>query len=237
MRYMIWLPVVAMLASFSASAQGIMGDVLSGNLVSPAVGAYAWYDLTDTATKKTMYVRQAIVGEEKVDKKKGYWVETEIVPQVGYPSVYKMLLTGPASDVANVHKIVAREGNGKPEEIPVAKPENAPKSAEPERKSLGKESLPTEQGALEAEHFEWEENGHKTDLWLNESVPPMGIVKMTAPEGSMLLRRWGTGGPDGQSAMDRAAPAPPETGSEDVKVQVEAPAKKNFKGKSSNEKK
>jgi hypothetical protein len=94
----------------AAEGQGVISDVFSGSLVNPKVGAWAWYDINggltaDGGVIRLGAMRLAIVGEEKVRDKQGYWLEMEYVPSVGYPSVYKMLLTGPAKDPANVHKM------------------------------------------------------------------------------------------------------------------------------------
>jgi len=94
----------------AAQGQGVISDVFSGSLVNPKVGAWAWYDINggrtaDGGVIRLGAMRLAIVGEEKVRDKQGYWLEMEYVPSVGYPSVYKMLLTGPAKDPANVHKM------------------------------------------------------------------------------------------------------------------------------------
>ena len=56
----------------------------------------------------------------------------------------------------------------------------------------------------------------------------MGIVKMTSPDGELLLTRYGEGGRDAESAMDRQAP---EDTSNNVSVRVNKGPKKNFKGK------
>ena len=63
----------------------------------------------------------------------------------------------------------------------------------------------------------------------------MGIVRMIAPEGEMLLRRYGKGGKDGLSALDNPdLQALPED-SKDVRVHVEGRATRNFTGRTQNE--
>ncbi len=216
----VWLAMAMIgVSALSASAQGIIGDVLSGTLVKPEVGDFAWYDLTDKTEDKRYYLRQAIVGAEKVKRKKGYWVETEVIPQVGYPAIYKMLLTGPASDPKHVHRVLLREGRNPVQEIPVDRNAKAEKEPEVTRTSLGKEPISLPDGSvIEADHLEIKSEGEKTDIWISDMVPPMGIVRLVSPDGELMLRRYGRGGSDGESAIDRA-PATPDHES-GVKVRV-----------------
>jgi len=217
---MIRILLVAAMLGLSvaaAQAQGIVGDVLSGKLVSPEVGVFAWYDLTDKTEDKHYYLRQAIVGEEKVKRKKGYWVETEVIPQVGYPAIYRMLLTGPASDPKNVHRVELQEGRGPVQIIPVDK--DAKPEKEPERASLGTEEVTLADGTkIETEHLEIKSAGEKTDIWVSDDVPPMGIVRMVSPDGELILRRHGQGGKDGESAIGRPVPTPESDSGVKVKV-------------------
>ena len=81
-----------------APGQELLGDVFSGKLINPEVGVWASYELTDKSNGAKYFMRQAIVGSEQVKKKDGFWVETEVRPMQGFPTVYKMLITGPASD-------------------------------------------------------------------------------------------------------------------------------------------
>lgn len=215
----------------AAAAQGIVGDVFSGKLIKPEVGVYAWYDLKDNATNQKFLLRQAVVGEEKAGLKKGYWVETQIIPEIGFPSIYKMLLTGPASDTKNVHKIIVKEGQKAPVEIPLdsSQKESEDTGTKETRESLGKEKITTAQGEIEADHVlitKSMENTaagqQKVEVWLNDEVRPMGIVKMTSSSGDLVLQRYGKGGPDGTSAIDTLKqsedPTAPTT---NVKVNVE----------------
>jgi len=181
-------------------AQGILSDLMSGKLIAPRVGVYAWYTLTDRATGKKFFLRQAVVGDEKVKRKDGYWLETELVPEVGFPSIYKMLLTGPASNPENVHRLLVREGNGAIQEVDVTAVEKAETRSEP-REAVGVETLTLPAGEIEAEHYVVEEEGTKTELWISETIPPMGLVKMVNGEGELVLQRFGEGGKDGQSAL------------------------------------
>ena len=216
----------------SAHGQGLVGDILAGKLVSPEVGTWAWYDLTDATTGQSFVMRIAIVGEKKVRRKDGFWLELEVVPLVGYRSVYKMLLTGPASDPKNIHKVLQRSGREEVQELPVdQEPVEAPEEEKPpERKLLGEEELSTVGGPVRTEHYALVEADRKIEVWLNEKVCPTGLVRMKSPEGELMLRNYGKGGPEARSVIND----PPVPGANDVDldVRVDVQVERNPKPKS-----
>lgn len=217
--------------SSGAMAQGLLADVFAGKLIEPEVGVYAWYELTDAESSMKFFLRQAIIDEEKVKRKDGFWVETELTPQVGYPMIYKMLITGPAYEAGNVHKIIFKEGNDDPQEIPVD-PEmfTGARPDEGKREALPAETLTIDGNELVCEHFRVDQEGEVTEVWLNNTVRPIGVVKMTTPQGTLQLQRFGKGGPDAASAFDRVPP-PGHEGKPDIEVHVggQEPTK-NFGG-------
>jgi hypothetical protein len=196
-------------ATASARAQGVVGDLLGGKLVNPKVGQWAWYDLLDTKGGQKYVVRQAIVGEEQVDRKTGYWVEFEIVPEVGFKAVYKMLLTGPAGDPGNVHRVIEKSGVDPAEEVRSTTSASrldtsagdASGGARAKRKSLGMEPIATLDGPVRAEHFEVVDGDRTMHLWVNEVVTPCGVVKLKVPDGEMTLRNYGAGGDFAKSVI------------------------------------
>lgn len=241
---------VLLLAFFCSMAkgQGIISDVFSGKLVNPKAGAWARYSVTKGKAEPGRWdlvgtIRLAIVGEEKVGDKPGYWLETEYVPSVGDPSVCKMLLTGPANDPANVHKVFRREGLEKKQQLPI-KPEGDDKkgrSAPPEGKKDDSAVAPPKpakepdgklvvgegesvfrivSGVIVAQHYEAKNGDKKIDLYMNESVCPMGIVRLESEDGNLLLDDYGTGGPGARSVIDDPPPAAGKNAKESVKVDV-----------------
>ncbi|NLN92136.1 MAG: DUF3108 domain-containing protein [Candidatus Hydrogenedens sp.] len=215
--------------AFSAAGQGVFQDIMAGTLINPEKGVYSWYELKDAEDGRTLFVRQAIVDEKKVQGKKGYYLETEIIPEVGFPVIYKMLLTGPATQKENVHEIIVREGFNEPEKIALDSLESPDDDqAEAVRTSLGTETVVTPAGEIQAERFSIEQAGETTEVWISDSVRPMGIVKMISQDGELLLSRSGQGGEDGESALNRLAP---EEMSPDVKVRVETGPSRNFSGR------
>jgi len=220
-----------------ASAQGMMSDLLLGKLVNPQVGAYAWYTLKDQATGQEYFLRQAIVGTEKIKRKEAWWLETELVPKIGFSSVYKMLLTGPASEPDNVKRLLVREGNGAVQEISMENGGDWEDEKDIPRESAGIESITLPAGDIQAEHYIVKDGEPPTEIWISEQVPPMGLVKMKNSEGELTLQRFGNGGKDGQSAIptnpnetgesagvaDDPATEQPEEAEAEATVQPDAP--------------
>ena len=218
----LFLLTVSLLFTANATAQqGVIGDVLSGKLVKPKVGQWVWYELTDAATGRRFSLRQAIVDKEKVKRKTGYWVEMEIIPQLGYRSVYKLLLTGPAGDPEHVHRVIVREGRQPPREIPLPEnPQDSPPTPEPERRPLGKEEVETGKGPIEAEHIEIVDGDKTSEVWVNDDVRPMGIVRMQSADGELVLRDYGEGGENARSVMDDDPGPAPEAPATTPRIEV-----------------
>ncbi len=238
-----------LLLSLQASAQSGMASIFSGDLVKPETGVYAWYEVSERATGKKYLVRHAVVGEENVKGKKGYWLEVEIIPQIGFPTIYKILLTGPAADPKNVHRLYIREGNNKIEEITPETSATEETPTEEKRETLGTETVTLPNNTLQVEHVKVTRGDHSIELWLSDAIPPLGIARMQSEEGEMVLQTFGKGGPDGQSKLNLSAQsvAPsqkepsstaevPATPPSDREQQTpEPPRKKNFGAKKKHE--
>jgi hypothetical protein len=223
----IALFIIMCLGGVTAHGQGMLSDMMSGKLVKPEVGAFAWYNLTDSATKQAYFLRQAIVGTERIKRKTAYWLETELVPKVGFPSVYKMLLTGPASNPKNVHRLLLREGQGGVQEIEVDRTQRGEEGSEVPRTSKGMESITLASGEIETEHFVIDDPEGEIEIWVSDLVKPMGLVRMITPLGELMLQRYGVGGKDGESAFPepRAQEEAAEEFHEDTKP------RNNFRGR------
>ncbi|MBI2423128.1 MAG: hypothetical protein HYV27_09890 [Candidatus Hydrogenedentes bacterium] len=217
----------------AAWAQDLLGSVLSGDLVDPKPGTYAWYELSGKEADGKMYLRIALVGSEKVKRKTGYWIETELVPAVGFSSVYKMLLTGPANKTENVHRLIVKEGERPAEEVPIDVTGDEAEAAPEERESLGPEEVRYAGGTIPATKVRVSSGDQSIELWLNETVKPMGIVRMVSPQGELVLQRFGEGGKDGTSAIVLPGEGVKPEPERKFKVEVEDGATKNFSGRKS----
>jgi len=225
--------VLAVAVTGAATAQGVFSDVMSGALIEPEVGVFAWYELKDTQTAQRLFMRQAIVGKRQVGGKTGYYLETEVMPEVGFPIIYRMLLTGPATDPANVHEIMVKDGTQPVEHLSLDILEEDDDEQEAAlRESLGKEMLKTPAGEIECEHFTITRGENANEVWLNDDVRPMGIVKMVGADGELILTRFGKGGPDAESAIERKLR---EQEADDLKVEVSPGHSRNFSGKTTAE--
>ena len=193
--------MLVLAGSLSTHAQSLMSDLMSGKLVNPEVGVFAWYTLTDAKGEREYFLRQAVVGTEKVNRKEAFWLETELVPKVGYPSVYKMLLTGPAQDPKNVHRLIVREGQGPAQEVEVDRSQKMESTGETARNSTGMETVSIPGEEIASEHFVMEDDKGNTEIWVSDKIRPMGLVRMKSPEGELILQRYGVGGNDGKSAI------------------------------------
>jgi hypothetical protein len=191
-----------------AWTQGALADFLAGDLVNPKVGQWAWYDIAEKSSGLTYSVRQAIVGAEKVGKKPGWWFEMEVVPPVGYAQVYRMLLTGPAGDPKNIHKMIVEDGQNPAREIAVDSTDaEAGPMQTATRKLVGTETVKYLKGTIEAEHYVFETAAGNVDVWINDKVAPTGIVRIASDGGDLILREFGEGGEEGTSpAIKRQGP-------------------------------
>ncbi len=188
-----------------AQAQNVINDLLSGKLNDPKVGQWVWYILKDKDGQVICSVRQAIVGEEKVGSKQGHWVEFEIVPNVGYKSVYKLLVVGPASDPRNVKRLIHKLGLDPIQEIEVTPDMLASsETGRAKRKSLGMDTVETGSGLIRGEHLEVTQGDRTIHLWVSPEIKPSGIIKLQTDEGEMVLRNYGVDGEYGRSALDES---------------------------------
>ncbi len=197
---------VALFAIFSAAtagAQGALTELLAGKLVDPEVGQWALYDLYNADGQIVLGLRQAVVGEEDVGRKHGYWVELELVPKEGLRTIYRMLLTGPANDPKNVHQVWTKSELDEPKqlELDTESLKQLAGGKKPKRKKMERETIQTEGGPVEAMHYRYITEEGDVSLWHNDDVLPTGLVRFTSKNGEVLLRSYGMGGRYGMSAM------------------------------------
>ncbi len=218
--YGVWAVAVCMALAWAGpvSAQNMAGDLLAGNLVDPRVGQWAWYDLLDDDGEVQFIIRQAIVDRERIGRETAYWLEFEIIPAVGFRTVYAVLLTGPASDPRNIHRIRMKFGADDVEEVPVDADDLVPETRRPHRESKGVEDVLTGSGFIRAERLEISEPDRTLHVWVNNRVLPTGVVRMETEDGEMVLRSFGVGGRYAESALEREEEEiiPPEPGETDV---------------------
>ena len=116
-----------------------------------------------------------------------------------------MLLTGPANDPANIHKMMRREGTQPVEEVPLKDIKDSlsgeSKPPEPERTLVGQEEVKLDSGPISAEHYTLAQGDRTFDVWLNDKVKPMGLVRLKSDQGDLILKNYGTSGREARSVI------------------------------------
>lgn len=185
-----------------AIAQSFMEDLFKGKMLSSEPGVWAIYEIIDKSTKTHVLLRQAITGTEKIEENTtALWLESEIIPTEGFPSVYRFLISYDKNGKEKIHKIIIREGANPPQNITTETiPEN---TGTPSKKNLiGEEEIEFKNGKIKAKHYRIVEENTEKEIWLNEDVKPLGIVKLSTNEGEMILLKYGKGGEESKSAID-----------------------------------
>ncbi|HKW89052.1 MAG TPA: hypothetical protein VJN21_09865 [Candidatus Acidoferrales bacterium] len=146
---------VAILGS-PAQAQFRMRPPAISGVWNPTVGSGAEYEMDTERGKTTMEV--AVVGQETVDGKDGYWLETSFTPpNMPNEIVVKMFYYRDGDDLVITHRIM-QMGGGQPMEMPEMMQRGDPskpvvidirKNAD----DLGSESVTTPAGTFTCQHF------------------------------------------------------------------------------------
>ncbi len=186
-------------------AQSFIEELFRGKLISSEPGVWAIYEITDKSTHTSVLLRQAITDIEKIDEKTtGIWLESEIIPLEGFPSVYRFLISYDSNRKEKIHKIVIREGADAPQNIDTSTmPEvNMNQDNSSKKKLIDEKEVEYKNGKIKAKHYRIEENNKSKEVWLNDEVKPLGLVKLSTNEGDMILFKFGKGGDEGKSALD-----------------------------------
>jgi len=182
-------------------AQSFMEDLFKGKMLSSEPGVWAIYEITDKSSKTQILLRQAITGIEKIDENTtALWLESEIIPTEGFPSVYRFLISYDKNGKEKIHKIVVREGANPPQNIDnETTSENTETTSK--KKLIGEEDIEFKNGKIKAKHYRIDGDNATKEIWLNDEVKPLGIVKLSTNEGEMILVKYGKGGEESKSAI------------------------------------
>lgn len=183
-------------------AQSFIEDLFKGKMLSSEPDVWAIYEITDKSTKTHILLRQAITGVEKIDENTtALWLESEIIPTEGFPSVYRFLISYDKNGKEKIHKIVVREGASPPQNIDSGTmPENTETTSI--KKYIGEEDIEFKSGKIKTKHYKIVENNTAKEVWLNDEVKPLSIVKLSTDEGEMILVKYGKGGEESKSVID-----------------------------------
>lgn len=183
--------------------------VMRGEVIAPDTGVFAWYDLQDIRSGDVLFLRQAVVGTDRKKNAEGVWLETEVVPRIGFPVLYKVLIEARGDRAGRILGGQIREGYDPPQPLDVNNADTLPTGdlSGGQLELAGTETVQTPAGNIDTCHVKvTRQDGKTIELWLAPDVTPAGIVRMRTEEGEMKLRFCGRGGADGSSAMDRPPP-------------------------------
>ncbi|HOK08128.1 MAG TPA: hypothetical protein PLT82_01975 [Candidatus Hydrogenedens sp.] len=201
----ISLSLSSFFLTFNIHSQDFLEGLLSGKIISSEPGVWAIYEILDKISNTHVLLRQAITGTEVVDKDtNALWLESEIIPLEGFPSVYRFLISYDSKGKETIHKIIVREGAEPPKNIDVTTISDSSKdnNLSQKKKFINEEEVTYKNGKIKSKHYKIENNGQIKDIWLNDDVKPLGIVKLTTNDGEMTLIQYGKGGNEGKSSLD-----------------------------------
>ena len=206
----MWFAAAAILAlAATASAQMGMGGMgMAGGfrgVWNPVVGAGGLYETQNQRQGPgggTSQMQIAIVGQETVNGKTGYWLEmTMDNPRGGGITYMKFLYVLDAGKMQILRMVIQPPGRS-PIEMPVGgmggmmgNRQPPPQAADisKEAQDLGSESVMVPAGTFTTEHYKHSDG---SDVWVSPTVPPWGLVKLTSANSNMTLLKVVTGATD-----------------------------------------
>jgi hypothetical protein len=216
MKRIIALALVLLPAAAAAQPIGTPQSLpLVVDLKTAAVGSWAEYAMT--FGKNKMKSRWALVSRGSSSITLEMTMRGGVVAQMGDKVTLKLVLDPDPVGAANPVKEIAMQiGDGDPMLGPPDSP--AQKFQKPDPKTLvGKETIKVAAGSMKTTHYRDHTPAGTVDVWVNDGVPPLGLVKVVAtPEPET-----------GKSKLQRAPPFFMElaaTGT-DAKPTVTKPAK------------
>ncbi|MCX8064070.1 MAG: hypothetical protein N3G21_02740 [Candidatus Hydrogenedentes bacterium] len=209
-----------------ASSQDIIENLLDILPLELDLGSWSIYEVKDNPTKTTLILREAITGEEYLNNKKCYWLETEIIPIVGFASVYRFLIQPESEGKHSILKIVTREGANLPETYNYDTIQNQPAEEMVKKKLIGEELIEYRTGKVRAKHYNIEIEHKEIDIWVAPEIKPLGLVRLRSKDGEMTLVKHGKGGVESKSSLLQDKESSSETkedkrASEHIDVKVE----------------
>jgi hypothetical protein len=181
MRRSVFIALAALTVSSAAwgQAPGVpAGMPLVVDMRKIDVGSWADYAMSMGSIKLTS--RWALVAR---DKKSNTLEMTTSGGPVAKPMILRMVLAAdPTSDAKPPRPMVIQFGNETPM---LAPPETAAQKFQlpDEKKAVGKEELKVAAGTFKTTHYRDKNEMGTVDIWVNEGVAPLGIVKvLTTPQ-------------------------------------------------------
>ncbi len=165
-------------------------------------GCWSIYEVKDNTTKTTFLLREAITGEELVENRKCFWLEAEVIPTVGFPSVYRFLILPEKDDKHKILKIVMREGANLPETYNGNSIQGETEKINVKKKFVKEEEIEYKTGKIKAKHYSIKTDDKELEIWTTSEIKPLGLVKLQSKDGEITLIRSGKGGAEAKSNLE-----------------------------------
>jgi hypothetical protein len=174
--------LVAPAAALAQPGAGMGAMPLAIDVKKIPVGSWAEYGVS--MGPQTGKLRWALVARDA----DGATVEMTTETPRGKIAMKIIMVLDPVNSPNPIKKIVTQEGDKDPMEMPPMMMANAKFQKPDPKKLVGKESVKVSGGTFKASHYRDEIESATIDIWINESVPPFGIVKQTVlPKASQQL--------------------------------------------------
>jgi len=192
--------VMAMLASLAAGAwaqgRGGMGSQ------SPQMPFY-WFNALEgtgaqydaTMMGKTSSFTFVVLGKETVEGKDGHWIEIRMEGGAMPGEMVMKQLTVVDAGQAEIKRMIMQMAGRPPMEMPMTmmsmmkQQKPAAYTGGPGEK-VGTESVTVPAGTFDCDHYQKKDmQGNVFDFWVSTKIAPYGLVKMTSPNMSMVLKK------------------------------------------------
>jgi hypothetical protein len=177
--------------------------------VTPAFTTGSWVQYRiDDEEGKSQKVKFSILSEEEIEGETFYWFEMKVTDENGDWSIFKIK----SPDIRNKEEAVSLiiQKNGElPREMDFVLPANRPTSPgtveeadsdveetpEMDFKTETNVSVGVKAGKFESTRFSFVDDDEvKTDVWISDDVPIIGLVKATSDNGQVELIKYDTKG-------------------------------------------
>ncbi|OGP92983.1 MAG: hypothetical protein A2156_16105 [Deltaproteobacteria bacterium RBG_16_48_10] len=193
MKKMIGVVSIILAAFLVSNAYAQFGKSIGPRFYSdfkPVVGGWSEYQVTPKGEPPSK-MKIAIVGKEG----EGYWYETVIEGKQEGRVISKMLVAGNPGDQKNVRRMIFKTGNDPAMEMPVKMMQQGSQSQEPKGKMIdkGEETIKVPAGTFKTQHYQYQDEGVRSEAWVHKDVSPYGVVKSQSKDFEMVLTGYGTG--------------------------------------------
>jgi hypothetical protein len=177
-----------------AQAQMWMHTPYLSGVFHPVVGAGAVYSVVETqgdAFRRSTF-EMAVVGQEQVNGKDGYWLEMGFDDPQSGGKLYMKTLAVVDGQYLTTSRAILQMAGGQPVELSTSmmgehgnKPSVDIRSSA-ERVGADTKSITTPAGTFECVHWRLKDD---SDYWISDKVVPWSLVKMVAKNKTIILLR------------------------------------------------